>query len=203
MAMKIETELKFQVEDFASVQERLELLHAGHTPWYFEKNIVLDDDQGSLKSSSALLRLRTGLENKLTLKLPMDPTVSGLAKHRLEHETVVGNIRDMESILGYLGFKTWLSYEKFRQVWYWEEVKVCLDILPFGRFVEIEGDEAGIMNAAENLGLDKDKATAKTYHQLNQEQNKKPGSRTGDDFVFDPDRREYLVRELNIQNSGS
>jgi adenylate cyclase, class 2 len=194
--MIIETELKFPVTDFGPVLEKLGRVNGEHTRWYFEQNIVLDDEKGSLKKKDVLLRLRTGLENKLTLKLPVEQGRDELAKKRREYETSLDNIQDMKSIFGLLEFQPWLRYEKFRQVWKLDKVKICLDILPFGRFVEIEGPEEGIIETALNLGLDPLTATAKTYHQLNREMAGQ-GAAASDDFVFDDDMKKSIELELD------
>ena len=194
--MKIETELKFPVDALGPVLDKLNLINGDHTPWYFEKNIVLDDEKGSLRNRNFLLRLRTGSCNKLTLKLPVHAgNVSGHAKNMQEYETELDNIKDMESIFRHLGFHTWLRYEKFRQVWNLNEIKVCLDILPFGRFVEIEGPEDKIFEIALKLGLDPSTSTAKTYHQLNRELAGKNAPQT-DDFVFDGEMKKNIEMEL-------
>ena len=200
--MKIETELKFPVAGFKAAADRLNQMGAEASPWYFEKNIVLDDKDGSLRNKDCLLRLRQGLKNKLTLKLPpvyQDKT--GIAKTKQEYETCLDNIEDMEHILVHLGYQIWLRYEKFRQVWKLPDVKVCLDILPFGRFVEIEGSEKSIMQVSESIGLDMKTATAQTYHELNQACIKDQKLHPTDDFVFDASRQKYICRELNIHLS--
>ncbi len=196
--MHIETELKFPVDSFEAVTRILRQATGDNTPWYFEKNIVLDDEQGTLKKRDSLLRLRTGLGNKLTFKLPVKGEEQGQAKSRQEYETGIENIQEMESVFRHLGLKTWLSYEKYRQVWKLDEAKICLDVLPFGRFVEIEGNQENINKTALMLGLDSDVATNKTYHELNQIFSAKHGHEQGNDFVFTPDQREVLDRELNI-----
>lgn len=196
--MHIETELKFPVDGFEAVARILRQATGNNPPWYFEKNIVLDDKNGSLKKRDCLLRLRTGLGNKITLKLPVEDEVQKLAKTRQEYETGIENIQEMEFIFRHLGLKTWLCYEKYRQVWKLDEAKICLDIVPFGRFVEIEGAQENINKTAFMLGLDPDVATNKTYHELNQVFIAEHEHEPGNDFVFTPGQREILDRELNI-----
>jgi len=198
--MKIETELKFPVEGFKAVLERLGHLRGGHTPWYFEQNIVFDDEKGSLGKRDFLLRLRTGLCNKITLKLPMEEPCSGLSKNRREYEATLDNFDDMQAIFRHLGFRIRLRYEKFRQVWNTGGVKICLDILPFGKFIEIEGPERAIMEAIRKLGLDLSVATANTYHELNQVLVVKGGT-AREDFVFDLSERQVIKRKLEAQGS--
>ncbi|MFP4084777.1 MAG: class IV adenylate cyclase [Desulfonatronovibrio sp.] len=201
--MHIETELKFSVDSFEAVTRILRQVTEDNPSWYFEKNIVLDDEQGSLKKRDCLLRLRKGLGSKLTFKLPVENEVHGLAKSRQEYETEIGNIQEMEAIFRHLGLKTWLCYEKYRQIWKLDAAKICLDVLPFGRFVEIEGDQENINKTALMLGLDPDAATNKTYHELNQDFTAQREHEPGNDFVFTPDQREVLNRELDIAKDCS
>lgn len=201
--MKTEIEIKFQVSDFDVAARRLKSL-AGeggeHSRWHFEGNIVLDDQKNSLGARDWLLRLRTGLDQRLTLKLPAEQQGTGLAKHRLEYEIVLDDAREAQAIFRHLGFDVRLRYEKFRQEWRLDEVTVCLDILPFGRFVEIEGPEDRIAEVAPGLGLDMAKATSMTYHELNRKHISESGLEPGDDFVFDLDELRKLGRELGVDS---
>jgi adenylate cyclase, class 2 len=196
--MRIETELKFPVSNFGPVIERLRHISTDHTPWYYEHNIILDDDKGTLKNKDILLRLRTGLNSKLTLKLPLEGNSSGLAKKRQEFETSLDNIKEVESIFSILGFGAWLRYEKCRQVWKLDKVRICLDVLPFGRFVEVEGPEELIIEAVFELGLDLSRATARTYHELNRDYIAQNSLEPSEDFVFDPLELKAFARELGI-----
>lgn len=197
--MKVETELKFEVKDFHLILQKLEHHNGKYTPWYFEKNIVLDDQQGSLKKKDVLLRLRTGLDNRITLKTPLPGNESKTVKARNEYETQVMDLREMESILNLLGYKLWLSYEKFRQKWIIGKVKICLDILPFGKYVEIEGEQEQLLDTATFLDLDVFRSTDKTYHDLNQEHIRKNNLKPSNDFVFDAHSKKQLFNELGIE----
>ena len=59
----------------------------------------------------------------------------------------------MNRILQCLGFRPTQVYEKRRQVFDWHDVEFCLDRMPFGTFLEIEGPGQSIQNAARQLGL--------------------------------------------------
>jgi adenylate cyclase class 2 len=69
---------------------------------------------------------------------------------------------------------------------------VCLDRLPFGRFVEIEGEREAIFRTARELGLDLDSATTETYHALNRQAREQDGGKPSESFVFDPEQRARL-----------
>jgi len=59
----------------------------------------------------------------------------------------------MRSILERLGFVPVLIYEKRRETWLTNGVEIVLDELPFGLFMEIEGDEAGIDEVERRLEM--------------------------------------------------
>ncbi|WP_051617344.1 class IV adenylate cyclase [Desulfonatronovibrio hydrogenovorans] len=197
--MQIETELKFRVEGFREITTRLAGMEAHSSPWYFEQNIVLDDQTGRLRKRDCLLRIRSGMANKLTLKLPVPDAGPGIAKTRQEFETTIGDAGEVFAIFCSLGYSIWLKYEKFRQVWKMQDVKICLDILPFGRFVELEAAEEVIVKKVQCLGLDMENSTAKTYHELNQDWIAELGLEPTNDFIFSPEQIISLMHELNIK----
>jgi adenylate cyclase class 2 len=59
-----------------------------------------------------------------------------------------------QRILEALGLRVFFTYEKYRETFALEDVEVMLDELPFGTFVEIEGEDlVQISRTAESLGL--------------------------------------------------
>ncbi|MCA9920516.1 MAG: hypothetical protein KC445_21325 [Anaerolineales bacterium] len=44
-------------------------------------------------------------------------------------------------------------YEKYRETFTWQDVEIVLDELPYGNFVELEGDEGGLKTAVSHLNL--------------------------------------------------
>ena len=59
-----------------------------------------------------------------------------------------------------------LVYEKRRETWSLAGAEVVIDELPFGLFVEIEGDEPDILKAEKLLGLDSDGGVQEPYPTL-------------------------------------
>jgi adenylate cyclase class 2 len=59
----------------------------------------------------------------------------------------------MEAILVRLGFVAFQSYEKYRETFTLQGVEVVLDEMPFGHFVELEGEEPALRAVASALGL--------------------------------------------------
>ena len=59
----------------------------------------------------------------------------------------------MTAILDALGFTRLLVYEKRRHTWPLGPTEVVIDELPFGLFMEIEGEEDEITAAEQTLGI--------------------------------------------------
>jgi len=162
--MPIEQEAKFAVQSVKELRGKLETLGSLHTQCRFERNLLFDTPAHDLKKRGELLRLRETDTVLLTWKRPAPHSgVAAGIKAMEEVETPVNDFEAMRRILRGLGFIEVLWYEKFREVWTLGDALVCLDILPFGEFVEIEGEPETIARAAVLLGLDMADAQALTY----------------------------------------
>jgi adenylate cyclase class 2 len=188
VCMALEIELKFLNPDFAALRRRLMALGAEPLDRVFERNLVFDDAARSLKSASTLLRLRTERKSLLTLKRPPEREQDGVKVFE-EIETEVADPLAMQRMLEALGYREAFAYEKLRETWRFGEQLVCLDILPFGRFVEIEGEREALFEAARALGLPPESSSTKTYHQLNLERQTREGANPSETFVFEPAER--------------
>lgn len=190
----LEIEIKFAVTGFDTLRQGLPALGAVYVDRCFEVNRVYDDPGRSLKAAGVLLRLRRDRRALLTLKRPPAREVSSVAKVYEEYETEVADFSTAEAILLALGYAPAFAYEKLRETWDLPGgVHVCLDELPFGLFVELEGPEAAILDAARSLGLPRDKALRSTYHQLNREYRQAHGLPAEENFVFPPQRARELA----------
>lgn len=191
--MGLEKEIKFFCPN---IQEMDEMIgnNGGKetTSWYFEKNMVLDGVSDHLLSQGKLLRLRiTDSGCKLTFKSPAENIADPGVKVMQEREVKLDEAENMIAIFSELGYSTRLRYEKFRKKWSYQECVVCLDVLPFGRFMEIEGHYDNIRNCAVNLGLDLGQGSDGTYFDLYKLQAERKD-------VFDPKGLEFSV--LNKQD---
>ena len=196
--MGLEKELKFPVSDCRSLLPALEETAACIAPWYFESNLVLDTPERALFHRGELLRLRWGKGDKLTFKAPCPETGNSMIKVMEELETGVADLSVLTTILHRLGFTRELRYEKFRSKWTFGAALICLDILPFGHFVEIEGEEENIVETATVLGLSLDSARRANYHTLFQEYLLERGEEKQDSFVFWEAGKQYWVQELGV-----
>jgi len=171
--------------------------------WYFEKNMVFDRDNDQLLSQGRLLRLRiTDLGCKLTFKSPAENTAEPALKVMREWEVKLDEPENMVAIFSELGYSVRLRYEKFRKKWIYQKCVVCLDILPFGRFMEIEGDYNDICDCAANLGLDPGQGLNGTYFDLYKIKAECPDVFDPKGLEFSALNKQFLVRELNLDHKS-
>lgn len=122
-------------------------------PRLFEKNILFDTKNNSLKQLKHVLRLRrTGNQNILTFKRPVHNAPDAY-KVREEFETSVDDFETMKRILEGLGYLPWFAYEKYRETFGQNTIHVLLDETPIGCYIEIEGPAPLIDHAAAQLGF--------------------------------------------------
>lgn len=163
--MGLEIEKKYRVGARRAERLRRRLLEVGAEARgrEFEENTIYGGP--NLEAGSRLLRLRrAGGRAVLTYKeqLPSDSAV----KRRREDETQVSDAAATASILNALGYRPALVYEKWRETWRVPGAEVVIDELPFGMFVEIEGEPEMIEEAEQKLGLAEAEAEQASYPQL-------------------------------------
>lgn len=148
-----ETEVKFYVQDLNRIAMRLRELKAHLIqPRVHEINYRYDMPDGSLRRKFKVLRLRKDTEAKFTFKGPSEEH-EGVMKRR-EIEFAVGDFKAATQFLEALGFEPVVYYEKFRETYELNGAHIMLDELPFGSFVEIEGEDGDLLRRnADLLGL--------------------------------------------------
>lgn len=151
--MTYELEAKFYISDLDAVRTRLEASGAALThPRRLETNLRFDTPQEMLDQQKRLLRLRRDGAVRLTYKEP-DVIVGGTSK-RLELEVQVSDFDTMQAILEALGYVVTVIYQKYRAEYDLGGLSIALDEMPFGNFIEIEGERVeDIQAAAGQLGL--------------------------------------------------
>lgn len=195
--MALEIERKYLDVDHADLRRRLEALGAEPLGRWFESNEVYDDPARRLKAEGTLLRLREKQGRVvLTLKrVPEAPAAAGVKTYE-EHETGVADGLALRAILTGLGYVPAFAYEKIREKWRLRGCAICLDTLPYGSFLEIEGPEADIEACAGDLALSPDTASTATYHELNRLHRERNALPPRESFTFPPQQAEALRREL-------
>lgn len=161
----LEVEVKFLVSDTAAL--RATLLSGGATlvrPRVYERNVRFDTVENDLLAQGRLLRLREDGRVRLTFKGPPPArTAPSEAKVHEEIELAVDDYEAMATILQRLGYAPVQVYEKHRETFKWGDVEIVLDQLPFGEFIELEGPEPAIKEAAAHFGLDWSKRIVINY----------------------------------------
>jgi adenylate cyclase class 2 len=157
-----ETEVKLIVPDLDSVRARLETAGAHlEAPRVYERNVRYENAAGTLSPAGIVVRLRQDSRVRLTYK--EEKTVVDGISSRLEAEVEVSDFTTMELILGKLGYHPHLIYEKYRTTYTLDGAEIVLDELPYGTFVEIEGDKATIESVIKRLGLEATPRYAGSY----------------------------------------
>ena len=161
----LEVEVKFHLENPAATRRALCDLGAISLGRVFEVNHILDRPEQPLFQSGALLRLRQDKRAWLTFKSP--PAVPDRQfKIRRELEVAVSDFDTTRQMLAELGFTTVRVYEKWRETFEVDHTHLCLDSLPYGDFLEIEGPEQKILALSAALGFAWDRRCVMNYHEL-------------------------------------
>ena len=149
----VETEVKFHVPDPPAVRAKLLSFGARSLGRSHEFNIRFENEAKGLRSAGNLLRLRRDRKCTLTYKCApaqADPEF----KQFTELEVDVSDFDTMRLILACLGFHPEQVYEKWRETLVLDHTAFCLDELPFGNFLEIEGSKEHIRGFAGRLALE-------------------------------------------------
>jgi adenylate cyclase, class 2 len=147
-----ETEVKLYVPNLDAIRQRLEAAGARLTaPRIYERNVRYDDAERTLTPRGVVVRLRQDARVRLTYK--DEGTVENGIVSRYEAEVEVSDFAGMETILGKLGYTPYLIYEKYRTTYTLDGAEVVLDEMPYGNFIEIEGEATQIEQVIEKLGL--------------------------------------------------
>jgi adenylate cyclase, class 2 len=161
----LETEVKFHVPDPPAVRTKLVALGARSLGRSHEHNIRFEDEARGLRCARNLLRLRQDRKSTLTYKCApaqADPEF----KQFMEFEVEVSDFDTMRLILAGLGFHPEQVYEKWRETLVLDHTSFCLDALPFGNFLEIEGPKEKIRGYARSLALDWDRRILLNYLEI-------------------------------------
>lgn len=182
----IEKEIKLKIDDTKNVIDILRRSGAVFLGGALEKTIRFDTSNMDYEKQGKFLRVRSGFNNTITLKEKIH-NVDSNVRARKETEFEIEDIDKMCYILKVLGLDYTRTMEKYRQHWKLDNCSITLDELPFGIFMEIEGEENEIYKICDKLGLDKDKKILVTYWELWSEiSNNK-------DIIFDNNHKYQLI----------
>ncbi|MDH3799983.1 MAG: class IV adenylate cyclase [Desulfobacterales bacterium] len=161
----LEIEVKFYVADIERMQRRILALGAESKGRVFENNVRYEDENNTLIRKKSLLRLRRDAKTILTFK-SSPPVASTEFKVFNELEVEVSNFETLNRILENLGFHPEQLYEKWRETLILDQTGFCLDTMPYGTFLEIEGSEEDIRAHAAGLGLNWQKRILLNYLEI-------------------------------------
>lgn len=158
-----EIEAKFYLPELSSIRKKLISLGARlSNERVFERNWRFDTAQGRFEDTGEVLRVRQDIKAHLTYKRPTE-----IPEDRLEIDLEVDDGESAAEFLNALGFEVVTLYEKYREIFIFEDCSIFLDELPFGSFVEVEGNSIeAIHRVADILGLDWEKRVPKDYLEI-------------------------------------
>jgi adenylate cyclase class 2 len=161
-----ETEVKFYVGDLAKIETRLVELDALLIqPRAHELNMRFDTPDRSLRKEGKVLRLRQDESAKMTFKSGTT-ALNGILT-RKEIEFGVESFTAARQLIESLGYEVILFYEKYRRTYELKGLHIMLDQLPYGDFVEIEGENVeAIQEMADEIGCHWDAAITTSYSAL-------------------------------------
>ncbi len=157
-----EIEVKFYIKNPRQIKRRIHRITPSSFGRYFETNVRYENREHNLTNKNLLVRLRKSKEVFLTIK--QFPKINSTEfKINRELEVTISNFETMNHILEILGYHKEQLYEKWREEWKTGETTLCLDTMPYGCFLEIEGQPKGIKAMASKLGLKWDKRITLSY----------------------------------------
>jgi len=162
-----EIEAKFFVHNLKKIELRLQELKAQLIqPRVHEINLRFDNISDELRSTYRVLRLRQDEKARLTFKGPSMEQAGGILSRR-EIEFVVEDFEKAREFLEALGYRVVVFYEKFRATYDLDGVHIMLDELPYGQFIEVEGENAEVIHRVTDLlGIHWDAMVKAGYHAL-------------------------------------
>lgn len=158
-----EREIKLYIQDLEALANRLRVCGADLTrERMLERNLRLDTKDHSLKASGRLLRIREDDRVRITYKdnAEMDEGVVT----RTELEFIADDFAIANKLFEALGYQVVVIYEKYRREYRLGDVKVMLDELPYGNFIEIEAQNKTLIDGVgQMLGLDRTRGIGTNY----------------------------------------
>ncbi len=148
----LEVEVKFHISNLSDLRHRILELGTKSQGRFFETNIRYEDAQNSFLQRESILRLRKDRKSTLTFK-SKSPGQNQEFKILRELEVEVSDFHIMQNILEAIGFHEEQIYEKWRETLILNDLIFCIDTMPYGNFLEIEGKGNEIIESAQRLNL--------------------------------------------------
>lgn len=147
-----ETEVKLHAPDLREIERRLQSAGAQIvSERVFERNVRYEDAANNLTERGIVVRLREDTRIRLTYKAGGNVQNGILTREELE--VTVSDFDTMEQILARLGYTPNMVYEKYRTTYMLDGAEITLDEMPYGDFIEIEGEHDTIESVINRLDL--------------------------------------------------
>jgi len=169
----LEIEVKIRIDDIKTLGSNILSQGADlDKDRHFEENTLYDYASQQLSKKQHALRVRK-INRKIFLTFKGSFQKSRKFKIREEFETEVKNEKQLKKILKSLALKPIFHYSKFRTVYRKKNLKICLDEMSIGNFLELEGQQSDIVRFSHSLGYSKKDFIKLDYIQLLKNQEKK------------------------------
>lgn len=197
MATEIELKYKIPVADVQELRGKLAAYESKGRK--HEQNIMFDNEQQTMHTVDARLRVRLISADRDSTEKHIELTY----KRRLSVENGVKREEEIEvefdtdastflTILNKMGYARTTSYERYRETFISDEVKITLDEFPYGVVLEIEGEEVAIKAVAKELELQETNLYALSCDDLYRDLCKEAGIDFKLDISFDdPEMPKY------------
>lgn len=110
-----------------------------------------DTEDRHFECMGKYIRTMEGFKNTITLKEKVKDEFDFFERDQFDVE--IDDIENMKIILKKIGLKPILKMEKYRLKWILNGVRINLDELPFGMYLEIHGSSSEIGETIERLNL--------------------------------------------------
>src|SRR3989338_9880206 len=154
IAVKKEIEIKLKIEDINTIREKIISLGAVFIGKEKQVDEHFDFENNTLKEQHKTVRIR----NKKIFCFKKGQHIKNNKKIHDEYEFQIDNYDPFILFLSEIGIKRTYIKEKIRESFKIEMTNTLLieiDILPFGNFIEIEGEDKDIDLCAEKLSFKK------------------------------------------------
>jgi adenylate cyclase class 2 len=171
MTDHLEIEIKFALANPDEMRESLRAIGAEYRGKHSELNLRLDNIHGDIDRRDMVLRLRRtetddgAVRHVLTVKQP-DQDMSNPIRVRREVEVAIKDPEELLAALELMGYYTFFLYEKQRETYHYGAAEIVIDEMPYGWFMEIEGEPEIINELTERLGLDPADAIPSGYTRM-------------------------------------
>lgn len=157
---KIKQEVKIDVTDIDIIKKlrnnRAILLGSNQ-----ETTIRYDTEDRKYEKSGKYIRVMEGFKNCITLKEKVNE--NDKLFERDEFEIEIDDVENAKIILEKIGLKPILKMQKYRLKWNLDGIRINIDELPFGLYMEIYGNENEIQNVMEKLDIENEEKIIGTY----------------------------------------